>query len=634
MKPSSSFAKCRVDGRLATALLLAAFLIPEVRSADVTWSPTPSDALWSDGLNWSTSPTPPTAGDALFFESSSLTALSNGFPVNTLFNGLTFNAGASPFSITGNAITLGGNVTNNSTSVQHLGLDILLGAAARTFTTTGGGGNLVVSGIVSGAAPATLTKQGVGTLTLTGANTYTSNTAVNNGSIIYGSSILPSRVQSFSGLFANAGADASIVSVLGNSGNASLSFSGATANDGSALNFVVSGGVNGATNQIRVPGSGFLRSRIFFNGADYAFVDVGGFVRAPVYGVDVSFFVAPGVLVAGHNLVTASITAQAAVTVNTIKFDGTSAVDLDLAGPLTIGTGFGASAGGLIRSGGGSTTISGGSITFSPGTLYNIRTDTASDRLTINSGFVASSVNPLVKSGAGMLVLGGNNTYAGITHVDNGTLVVNGTHLAPTGLGYVVYAGATLGGSGTIGIAQPNTVTINSGAVLSPGDLSQILPENQTGTLDLQQALLLSAGSLLEMQLGGAEPGDGAGFYDQINLMSPGAPLILQSGVSLSLSLVNTYDPADGSAFYLLTRLDEVANTEFFTGLPEGASFLLGGKTFFITYEAKWDGSQLTSALTGGNDIAVYLQPVPEPSALALLAIGAAVTLLRLRRRV
>jgi len=633
MKPSSALAKNHVKGFVAVGVLVIAASLHPVHSADVTWSSTPANGNWNNGANWSTSPTPPVAGDTLVFGASSITGLNNDFAGGTTFSGLNFAADAPAFSITGNSVTLGGNVTNASTAPQQIGINLLLGAAARTFTTTAGGGDIVVSGMVSGAAPASLVKSGPGTLTLTATNTYTSNTSVNAGTVVFGSASLPSRTQSLGGVFSNAGADANIVSMLGSSGNASLAFTGATANDGSALNFVVSGGVNGTTNQIRVPGSGFLRSRIFFNGADYAYVDAGGFVRAPNYGVDANFFVAPGSLVAGHNLVTSSITGQAAVTVNTLKFSGTGDVDLALIGGLTLGTAPGASAGGILRSGGGSTTISGGSITNFSGTLYNIRTDSSADRLILNTSLLANSVNPVVKSGAGMLVLNGDDTYTGITHIDNGTLVVNGTHLAATGLGYVAYAGTTLAGSGTIGIAQPNVIAINSGAILSPGDLSQLLPASQTGTLELQQTLTLNTGSRLEMQLGGMDPGDGQGFYDQVNLTSPTSIVNLQSGVTLSLSLVNSYDPADGSIFYLLTRADDAAFFEFFTGLEEGASFLLGGKTFYITYQAKWNGSQATSTLTDGNDVAVYLLPVPEPATLALMTFGGAFIAMRLRRR-
>jgi autotransporter-associated beta strand protein len=79
---------------------------------------------------------------------------------------------------------------------------------------------------------------------------------------------------------------------------------------------------------------------------------------------------------------------------------------------------------------------------------------------TIFSG-VMSGTGGFVKVGAGTLTLTGTNTYAGPTTVDAGKLVVNGSiaNSATT-----INAGATLGGTGTVG-----PLTINGGT-LSPGN--------------------------------------------------------------------------------------------------------------------------------------------------------------------
>jgi autotransporter-associated beta strand protein len=502
-----------------------------------------------------------------------------------------------------------------------------------------------------------LTKTGLGTLTLTGTNTYSGVTVIAAGSIVYGSASLPSRTQTLSGDLRNSvGADATVVSVLGNSGNASLAFGNYTSagglTDGGTMNFVLQGG-DATTNKITVTAGGvnsILRSRAFFNGSNFAYVGTGGVLRAPVYGTDAGFVTAAGALTAAsHNLVSASLIDQPTVTVLTLKLDGTGAVDLaQLAGTtLQVGSGSGTSAGGILRSGGGSTIISGGSVTTGAGLQYIIRTDTAADSLTISSNLQRGtdnvSANHVVKSGAGTLVLGGAlNTYFGNTYINSGTVIDNSFHnpLAPqTAVGfYQVAAGATFGGTGTIGsdglggVLVTGTSTISG--TLAPGDGFQLLPENQTGVLDFGGAVSLATGSTYAIQLGGNTPGDGMGFYDQFNMIATAGTITLQTGVTLSLSLVNSFAPDVSDSFFILTRADGGVFSNFFNGATEGSVVNLGGGyTGTITYLANWDGSQFTSSLTGGNDVAIYNVAVPEPSPAALCFLGALAGTVLLRRR-
>ena len=52
---------------------------------------------------------------------------------------------------------------------------------------------------------------------------------------------------------------------------------------------------------------------------------------------------------------------------------------------------------------------------------------------------------------------------------------------------------------------------------------------------------------------------------------------------------------------------------------------IANGITAQVTYKANWTGSQATSTLTGGNDMALYnFAVVPEPTSVALIGIGAA----------
>lgn len=124
------------------------------------------------------SPTGLTFGGTLQFNSNN-----DLFAPATPFNGLTFSVGAGAFVISGSSLNLGGNVANNSTSLQTINLDLAM-TAARTFTTSAGGGNITLGGVVSGGF--NFVKAGLGTLTLNGssANTYTGQTQITGGTLL------------------------------------------------------------------------------------------------------------------------------------------------------------------------------------------------------------------------------------------------------------------------------------------------------------------------------------------------------------------------------------------------------------------------------------------------------------------
>ena len=80
------------------------------------------------------------------------------------------------------------------------------------------------------------------------------------------------------------------------------------------------------------------------------------------------------------------------------------------------------------------------------------------------SGSGHSGTVSIVKTGTGLWRLTGSNDYKGTTKINDGTLVVNGTH---SGTGAVTVAeGATLAGKGSIAAS----VTISGGATLQVGD--------------------------------------------------------------------------------------------------------------------------------------------------------------------
>jgi fibronectin-binding autotransporter adhesin len=161
----------------------AVILTPGAHAAVDNWVGNTS-VNWN-GLNWAGGNNPPVDGDALVFDLAGTAGPVLNNDLAPLFNvaGITFNSLASPFTFNGNAITLTGNVSNLSTSLQTINLPMDLPAAptaTRTFTMTTGGGDIVLGGILSGAGG--ITAAGAGTLNLRNtANTFTNEIAIGGG---------------------------------------------------------------------------------------------------------------------------------------------------------------------------------------------------------------------------------------------------------------------------------------------------------------------------------------------------------------------------------------------------------------------------------------------------------------------
>ena len=145
------------------------------------WS-TPGIFGFGAGLNWNPNGNP-VAGDDLIFGGDVRTTPNNNFDAETPFEGLTFNGTAAAFTLGGNSITLGANgITNNSTNLQTINMDLILGGDR---TVNAASGSITIGGVVSdGTSTYGLTKTGSNILTLTGTNTYGGPTAVSAGTLV------------------------------------------------------------------------------------------------------------------------------------------------------------------------------------------------------------------------------------------------------------------------------------------------------------------------------------------------------------------------------------------------------------------------------------------------------------------
>jgi hypothetical protein len=94
---------------------------------------------------------------------------------------------------------------------------------------------------------------------------------------------------------------------------------------------------------------------------------------------------------------------------------------------------------------------------------------------------------------------------------------------------------------------------------------------------------------------------------------------------------VNGFRPQPNNVFYIFTRAGSApfGVNQPFDAYPEGAPINIGsGFTGKVTYKANWTGNQATSAVTGGNDMAIVVVPEPAsatplgPGMLALFSFG------------
>lgn len=183
--------------------------------------------------------------------------------------------------------------------------------------------------------------------------------------------------------------------------------------------------------------------------------------------------------------------------------------------------------------------------------------------LLVSAPFVSGA---LTKSGPGTMALTAASAYAGGTLVNAGTLLANNSTGSASGGGAVIVkSGATLGGTG---IAS-GSVTLESGAALSPGSPSTAIESLGTG------ALTLGAGSSLRTQI----QSSGTPAADQVNVAGD-----VTLGGSLNLEDVAA-TPAvvpGGTKLTVLTYTGTLTGT--FAGRPEGQTLTLGINSFKIRY--------------------------------------------------
>ena len=221
---------------------------------------------------------------------------------------------------------------------------------------------------------------------------------------------------------------------------------------------------------------------------------------------------------------------------------------------------------------------------------YTLNTTNTAD--TIFSGDIVqdagdSSPRDIIKDGPGRMIFEGANAYFGTTTVAGGALVVNGTTTGQDD--YQVQSGATLAGTGTLGLLPSSALIVDADGTVAPG-------MDGLGTLTVNGDVTISGTLALE--------------------------------ISNSLSDVLSVDELltlDGTSVLDVTFLDQLEDSAV---IAQYGSLLGQFSTLNLPSNYSIDYG------TGTNSqITISLVPIPEPGSFALLAGGAMLLMVRRRRR-
>ncbi len=492
--------------------------------------------------------------------------------------------GSGSGSQSGAVVNSGGTTNVMSLVKTQSGTWNLSGANTYTGTTTVNGGLLTISGAAGAIGQsAALTVSG-GSVQLDDsalANNFSSNRlgsqpiSLQGGALQINLGSVSGGTETIGSLTAAAGENTVALSAGGGSGilggasligmpGATLNFTGPL----SSTNRVVFGGMPS--------GSNFIDAGTFVNGADYAVYDAGGYVRAMVAGPNASDY-ATSVATSRHVLLTTAVTSQPSVTLLTLSLSGASS-GFSLASGQTLTL----SNGGILKTGGGMATVGGGAGLSTAGE-YVLRTDTASDQLTIATPLGGGT--GLTKSGLGTLVLASGNSYGGPTTIDAGTLKTTAAAAIPSTSPLVIANAAALDLGG-----QSQTV---AGITLYDGAIENSGPA----------AVLTLGGNAAGVTYGGNGNGNGSSIS--------GGTLDLASAGSSSAS--HTFSVARGQGSADLNVLADIADgsasSQALVKTGNGILQLSGANTFT-------GGTQIEAGtLTLGSN-----QAIPAASSLTLSA--------------
>jgi autotransporter-associated beta strand protein len=250
-----------------------------------------------------------------------------------------------------------------------------------------------------------------------------------------------------------------------------------------------------------------------------------------------------------------------------------------------------------------------GAVTISQTSATIINNNTAATILSGNIGDGGANLG-LTFQGTGKLTLRGNNTYGGPTIISGTTLIVNNTAGSGTGSGNVtVNADGTLKGSGTI-----------SGSVAVTGTRA---PGNSPGQLTTGSETW-DGGAAFEFEINDAAGTAGVNFdlvkiNGDLGINATSANKFDVSVISLAFDdnpgLAANFDNTQSYSWTFAQVSGSVAGFD-----PDAFNILTAG---FLNDPAGgfWSISEVANG--GGWDLRLNFTPVPEPSVMALVGLGA-----------
>jgi autotransporter-associated beta strand protein len=512
---------------------------------------------------------------------------------------LTFTGGTVSTGTGTLTLGAGGVSTNAAATTAQITGHLDLGAGTPTFTvaqgTVPGGVDLSIPAVVSDGG---LIKAGAGLLALSGANSYAGGTTVNDGVI---------NVQSNSAGFGTGTVTINSDSVAMTRGEVMIGSSSVlTIANSFVLNSSDAAGdpaIQNTRGVTLIGGTITLQANATIDVNSASILDFTGSISGPYSLTEID----GGRLVLGNSN---SYSGGTIVNAGQLAIDtptnaaGSGAITINNAGQMLIfkesyytsvtmnnAITLNSTSMAAIDNMGGTNTLT-GAITLGRSATINAESGTT---LIIN-GAIDDGGNGygITKGAPGTVELEGASTYTGSTTVSAGTLQVDGSIAASSGIR--VNSGGTLTGSGSV-----PAITGTSGGTIAPGTPSGPAIVN-SGSVSL------ATGSAFNVVLKSTTPGSG---YDQLNVTGT---VNLDSGSTSGATLNVTlgYTPAIGDSFVLIANdgTDPVQGT--FKNLPEGATLTINGQNLEISYQGGPNQNEVV--LTDKATPTVAVNAAPNPS--------------------